>query len=97
MGIGRVKTFIDVIELAPLKSGQGVADHIVASMGAYRVELHASTEEGRTAFQIREIPGLEVKENMILVCDTGRYRITEIKRKEDMYLEALVQKDCKSV
>ncbi|KAB2953684.1 hypothetical protein F9B85_03435 [Heliorestis acidaminivorans] len=93
MGIGRVKTFIDVIELAPLKSGQGVTDHIVASMGAYREELHALSEEGRTSFQLRQIPGVEVKENMVLVCDTGRYRITEIKQKEDMYLEALVERD----
>ncbi|QGG47381.1 hypothetical protein [Heliorestis convoluta] len=91
MSTGRVKTFIDVIEL--LKSGQGVTDHIVASMGAYREEQCALTEETRTAFQIRQIPGLEVKENMVLVCDTGRYKITRVKRKGDMYLEALVERD----
>ncbi|QGG47362.1 hypothetical protein [Heliorestis convoluta] len=93
MSTVRVKTFIDVIELAPLKSGQGVTDHIVASMGAYREELRTLKEEARTAFQLRQIPGLEVKENMVLVCDTGRYKITRVKRKDDMYLEALVERD----
>ncbi|KAB2953701.1 hypothetical protein F9B85_03525 [Heliorestis acidaminivorans] len=91
MSIGRVKTFIDVIEL--LKSGQGVTDHIVASMGAYRVEPRTLTEEARTAFHLRQIPEVEIKENMVLVCDTGRYKITRVKRKDDMYLEALVEKD----
>ncbi|MCF8012530.1 MAG: hypothetical protein K9L56_14765 [Clostridiales bacterium] len=75
----------DLIEVTPVNGRQ--TDNIVASIMANR-------EEGNDShcFQFMEIPGLKIECGMVLVCDTGRYTIVDIKKINGGYLRVQVQK-----
>jgi len=103
MSFGRMNTFVDVIDRTPVKDSEGFTtnnDNIVASVRAYREERHGSRKWANMAafttadalFKFRQIPGLEIKSGMVLVCDTGRYNIVSVEKVKGMYIEAMAKK-----
>jgi head-tail adaptor len=109
MSIGKMTTHIDLIKTTQTKDRQGFPtthDEIVASQRAY-FEPKNSTEkwsnlavfaEANAIFRFRYIPGVEVTADMVIVSDTGRYRIinAEDVRNRHMYWECVCQKSVPS-
>jgi hypothetical protein len=57
-------------------------------MGAYREE-----QSTNTIFQFKQMRGLDVKEGMVVVCDTGRYTIIGVEENTGICLEVLANKE----
>jgi head-tail adaptor len=109
MSLVKLSTHIDLIKTTQTKDRQGFPtthDEIVASQQAY-FEPKNSTEkwsnlavfaEANAIFRFRYIPGVAVTANMVIVSDTGRYRIisTEDVRGRHMYWECICQKSAPS-
>lgn len=105
MSFGKMNTFIDIISTQTIKDSEGFAvtsDNILASIRAYKEDRHgnerwanmAAFSSASSLFQLRKIPGLEVTTDMVIVCDTGRYRILSVEniRGGEMFTEVLADK-----
>jgi len=105
MGFGKMNCFIDIIAVNPVRDEAGFAtggDTILASVRAYKEDKHAGEKwanmaafaEASALFRFRYIPGLVVKEDMVIACAGGRYEIIRLEdvRGRRMYLEALTKK-----
>ena len=104
MGIGKMTTFIDIIEERKVKDSSGFVtnqDAILASVRAYKEMRHGTLAWANRAvfskatvlFRFRKIPEVEIAANHIITCDTGRYRILsaeDIKNK-NFYMECLAE------
>ena len=103
--LGRMNVFIDIIEPVIIKDKDGFSresDKIIASVRAYKEDRHGSTRwvnmasfsESSTLFRFRKIPGINVDTYHIIVCDTGRYKITSTEdvAGRGMYIEVLADK-----
>lgn len=98
-----MNTFIDIIENIKIKDSEGFTkeiDNIVASVRAYKEEKHGSLKWANMAafssadalFAFRRIPVLEIKTGMMIVCDTGRYKIISVEHVRGMYTEVAAEK-----
>lgn len=103
MSFGKMNTFIDIIETVKVKDNEGFVtekDNIVASVRAYKEERHGSLKWANMAaftnadalFTFRRIPGVEIKTGMMIVCDTGRYKVISIENLRGMYIEVAGEK-----
>lgn len=106
MSLGKMSTFIDIIEPRKVKDESGfitVQDVILASVKAYKELRHGSRVWANRAaffkatvlFRFRKIDGLKIDTSHVIVCDTGRYRIFSIEdvKNRGMYMEALCDED----
>lgn len=106
MSIGRMNTFIDIIEVENVKDKEGFSttnDKIIASVRAYMEERsgtvrwanRASFTTATVLFRFRYIPDIEVTAKHIIVCDKGRFRIENVEniKGRNMYIEVLARKD----
>jgi head-tail adaptor len=104
MGLGRMNTFVDIIEKQIIKDSEGFSiktDNILASVRAYREGRHGSERWANRAafsdasdlFRFRKIPGVEITTAMVISCDAGRFEITSIEdvKGRDMYIEILAR------
>jgi hypothetical protein len=105
MSFGKMNTFIDIISTVPIKDEEGFAkkvDNMLASVRSYKEDRHgserwtnmASFSTASSLFRFRNIPGLKVTNEMIIVCGDGRYQILSVEdvRSRGMYVEALAEK-----
>lgn len=103
MSFGRLNTFIDIIERVTEKDSEGFSnqtDKVVASVRAYKEEKHGSMKWANMAaftsadaiFKFRIIPDIEIKSGIILVCDTGRYKVISVEHLRGMYIEVAAEK-----
>ena len=77
-------------------------DGVLASLRVYKEGRHGSERWANLAafsvatdlFRFRRIPGVEVTEKDIIVCEGERYEIisTEVVKGRNMYIEALAKK-----
>lgn len=102
MSFGKMNTFIDVISTEPVKDADGFVNHgdtVLASVRAY-FEQKNSTEKWRNMsqssevnalFRLRIIPGLELNNLHVIVCESKRYNIYSVEnvKGRGMYLEVL--------
>jgi len=102
MSFGKLNTFIDIISTEPMKDADGFVNHgdtALASVRAY-FEQKNSTEKWRNMsqnsevnalFRLRTIPGLELNNRHIIVCESKRYNIYSVEniKSRKMYLEVL--------
>ena len=105
MSFGKMNTLVDIIQTAPAKDAEGFIsnrDTILATIRAYREEKHgneswanrAAFSSASALFRFRKHPTLTVTTDMVLVCDTGRYRILSVEdvRERGLYIEVLAEK-----
>jgi len=108
MALGKMNSFIDIIQSTPNKDAAGFADPtkpietVVASVRAYKEERHGNkTWANRAAFstatvmfRFRIIPDLKVNPSMLISCNGDRYRIlsAEDVRGRGMYMEVLAER-----
>lgn len=105
MSFGKMNTLIDLITTQPVKDTEGfvsTGDTIIASVRAYKEDRHGNESWKNRAvftsasalFRFRRIPGITVKTNMIIVCDTGRYNIVSVEdvKNRGMYIEVLCER-----
>ena len=105
MSFGKMNTFIDIISTVPIKDEDGFTtkgDNILASVLAYKEDRHgserwtnmASFSSATFLFRFRKIFGLKVTNEMVIVCDDGRYQILSVEdvRNRGMYVEVLAEK-----
>jgi len=105
MALGKMNSFIDIIETTQSKDAAGFAtptDTIVASIRAYKEERHGNkTWANRAAFstatvmfRFRIIPDLKVVPSLFIFCNGDRYRIlsAEDVRGRGMYVEVLAER-----
>ena len=106
MSLGKMSTFIDIIEPRKVKDESGfitVQDVILASVRAYKEMRHgtrvwanrAAFSKATALFRFRKIDGLKIDTSHVIVCDTGRYRILSIEdvKNRGMYMEVLCDED----
>lgn len=103
MSLGKMNTFVDIIEIQNVKDSEGFAiyeENLMASIRAYKEEKYGSKKwanlsaftEADCLFKFRVIPNLEIKAGMVLVCDARKYEVISIKNIRGMYIEALTKK-----
>ena len=105
MSFGKMNTFIDLISVERTKDSEGFGkskDTILASVRAYKEDRHgnekwanrAAFSEATALFCFLKIPDVEVSTNMVIVCNDGRYEITNVEdvKGRGMYIEALAKK-----
>ncbi len=105
MSFGKMNTFIDLISVERTKDSEGFGkskDTILASVRAYKEDRHgnekwtnrAAFSEATALFRFRRIPDVEVSTNMVIVCNDGRYEITNVEdvKGRGMYIEALAKR-----
>ncbi|WP_286945850.1 head-tail adaptor protein [Acetobacterium sp. UBA5834] len=105
MSFGKMNTMIDLITTQPIKDAEGFAnkgDTTIASVRAYKEDRHGNESwknraiftKASALFRFRAIPGIAVKTNMIIVCDTGRYNIVSAEdvKNRGMYTEVLCER-----
>ena len=105
MSFGKMNTLIDLITTQPVKDVEGFLstdDNIIASVRAYKEDRHGNESWKNRAvftsasalFRFRRIPGITVKTNMVIVCDTGRYNIVSVEdvKGRRMYTEVLCER-----
>ena len=97
-----MNTFIEIVSTKPTKDADGFVNHsdtIVASVRAY-FEQKNSTERWRSMaqnnevnalFRLRIMPGVEINNRHIIVCEGKHYNIYSVEnvRGRGMYLEVL--------
>jgi hypothetical protein len=101
----KFNTFIDIISTVPTKDAEGFAvkgDNILASVRAYFEPKNltekwvnsATFSKVNALFRFRYIPGLPITPDMVIVSDTGRYKIisAEDVKQRHMYWECLAEK-----
>ncbi len=106
MSLGKMTTFIDIIEPRKVKDESGfvrIQDIILASVRAYKEMRHgtrvwanrAAFSKATVLFRFRKIDGLKIDTSQVIVCDTGRYRILSVEdvKNRSMYIEALCDED----
>lgn len=106
MSIGKMSTFIDIIEPRKVKDESGfitVQDVVLASVRAYKEMRHgtrvwanrAAFSKATVLFRFRKIPDLKIDTSHVIVCDTGRYRIFSVEdvKNRGMYMEVLCDED----
>ncbi len=105
MSFGKMNTLVDIVTTAPVKDVEGFVasgDTILATICAYREEKHGNESWANRAafstasalFQFRKHPSFTVTTDMVLVCDTGRYRVLSVEdvRGRGLYIEVLAEK-----
>ena len=105
MSYGKMNTFIDIIRTGAETDAEGFSipgDTILASVRAYHEGRHgtqvwanrAAFSEATDLFRFRVIPGLEVTEELVLACESGRFHIisAENVRGRGMSVEVLAKK-----
>jgi len=105
MSFGKMNTLVDTVRTAPVKDAEGFVlsgDTILATVRAYREEKHGNESWANRAafpnasalFRFRKNPTLTITTDMMLVCDTGRYRILSVEnvRGRGLYVEVLAEK-----
>ena len=102
MSFGKMNTFIEIISTEPAKDADGFTSHsdtVVASVRAYSEQKNsterwrsmAQSNEVNALFRLRFIPGVELNNRHIIVCEGKRYNIYSVEnvRGRDRYLEVL--------
>ncbi|MEA4929589.1 MAG: head-tail adaptor protein [Candidatus Limiplasma sp.] len=105
MSFGKMNTLVDIVQTAPVKDSEGFVvsgDTILATIRAYREEKHgneswanrAAFSSASALFRFRKHSSFMVTTDMVLVCDTGRYRILSVEdvRERGLYIEVLAEK-----
>ena len=105
MSFGKMNTLVDIVSTAPVKDAEGFVsngDTILATIRAYREEKHGNESWANRAafstasalFRLRKHPPLTVTTDMVLVCDTGRYRVLSVENVcgRGLYIEVLAEK-----
>lgn len=98
-----MNTFIDIIEIKTEKDSEGFSsqnDEVLASVRAYKEERHGSLKWANMAaftsadalFRFRRIPDVEIKTGMMIVEDTGRYKVISLENVREMYTEVAAEK-----
>ncbi len=106
MNIGRMDSFIDIIQPTTVRDEEGFTaptEVILASVRAYREGRHGSKiwanraafSEATDLFRFRVIPGVQICTDQIIRCDTHRFVITSVEdvHGRGMYIDVL----CKEV
>jgi len=105
MSFGKMNTLVDIVSTALVKDAEGFVvsgDTILATGRAYREEKHGNESWANRAafstasalFRLRKHPALTVTTDMVLVCDTGRYRVLSVENVcgRGLYIEVLAEK-----
>lgn len=101
-----MNSFINIISSEPVKDADGFVNHgdtVIASVRAY-FEQKNSTEKWRSMskssevnalFRLRTIPGLELNNRHMIVCEGKRYNIYSVEniKNRGMYIEVLAIND----
>ncbi|MGC8718398.1 MAG: phage head closure protein [Thermodesulforhabdaceae bacterium] len=102
MSFGKMNNFIEIISTGPIKDSDGFVsngDSVIANVRAY-FEQKNSTErwlnmaqksEVDALFRIRCIPGIELTNRHVIICNGVRYNIFSVEnvKGKRMYLEIL--------
>lgn len=105
MGFGKMNTRIEIISTEPVKDAEGFinqGDNVLVSVRAYKEERHgneawknrASFSTASALFRFRIIPGVQIKTDMVISCESERFNIVSVEDVKDrgMYLEVLCEK-----
>ncbi|VUZ27065.1 Uncharacterised protein [Acetobacterium wieringae] len=100
-----MNTMIELITTQSVKDAEGFAntgESIIATVRAYKEDRHGNESWKNRAvftsasalFRFRRLPGISVKTNMVIVCDTGRYNIVSVEdvKNRGMYIEVLCER-----
>lgn len=104
MSIGNMSSRIDIIEKTIVKDAEGFSTEVentVVSVRAYREGRHGSERwanraqftEATDLFRFRCIPGVEIKTDMVILCEDKRFEITSVEnvKGRGMYIEVLTK------
>ncbi len=104
MSFGKMNTFVDLIEVQNVKDSEGFItedDVVLASFRAYFEPKHGSEKwvnraelfSATALFQFRKIPNITITNDMVLVCEYGRFEITSIQdvKGRGMYIEVMAK------
>lgn len=105
MSYGKMNKFAEIIRTAKVKDSEGFVtetDTILASLRVYKEGRHGSERWANLAafsvatdlFRFRYIPGIEIMEKDVIVCEGDRYEITSVEdvKGRKMYIEVLAKK-----
>ena len=103
MSYGKMNSFINIVSSAPVIDAEGFAtkgETVLASIRAYKEERHGSERLANMAafssanalFRFRKIPGVDVDESLVILCEGGRYKILNAELVRGMYIEVLAEK-----
>ena len=105
MSFGKMNTFVDIVSVTKKKDSEGFtvdSEEVLASVRAYREGRHGSQRwanlaafsEATDLFRFRNIPGIGVTTDHVLVCEDGRFDITSVEdvKSRGMYVEVLAKK-----
>ena len=104
MSIGNMSSRIDIIEKTIVKDAEGFSTEVentVVSIRAYREGRHGSEKwanraqftEATDLFRFRCIPGVEIKTDMVILCEDKRFEITSVEnvKGRNIYTDCLVK------
>lgn len=102
MSFGKMNNFIEIISTGPVKDSDGFVsngDIVVANVRAYFEQKNsterwlnmAQSSEVDALFRIRCIPGVELTNRHLIICNGIRYNIFSVEnvKSKGMYLEIL--------
>jgi hypothetical protein len=97
-------TFIDIIERKPVMDAEGFSrmeDTVIASVRAHKEDRHGSKAWANRAafstatamFRFRALPGVIIKPEMSIMCESSRYRILSIENVggKNMFYDCLAE------
>ncbi len=103
MSFGKMNTFIEILEIISPKDEEGFTrkdEKCLYKVRAYLEERHGSLKWANMAaytkanaiFQIRKIPGFEIRPGMILRCNRGNFKVISAELIRSRYIELATEK-----
>lgn len=102
MSYGKMNTIIEIISTDPVKDSEGFTskdDTVLANIHAYFEQKNstkkwlnmAQSSEVNALFRLRYIPGIELTNRHVIICEGNRYNIYSVEnvKNRGMYLEIL--------
>lgn len=98
-----MNTFIEILEIISRKDDEGFTrkdEKCLYKVRAYLEERHgtlkwsnmAAYTKANAIFQLRKIPGFEIRPGMILRCDKGDFIIISVELIKSRYIELATEK-----
>ncbi|NCC80536.1 MAG: head-tail adaptor protein [Clostridia bacterium] len=103
MSLGKMNTFVEILEVTSQKDDEGFTrkdEKYLYKVRSYLEERHGSLKWANMAaytkanaiFQLRKIPGFEIMPGMILRCDRGDFKVISVELIKSRYIELATEK-----
>ena len=102
MSIGKLNVAVELVEAISAKDKSGFVcygDKMLAKFKACfeivrmneKWAAYKQIFEADAKFKFRVIPGIKVSNDMLLICEHGRFEITSVETIKNMYIEVLAK------